>query len=306
MRKIRAAVDARVKVEGCIQTNGTQLDQETLRALASLDIHVGISLDGDVASHNQNRRYSNGRGSYVQAAQATRLLMAYPSIYSGLLCVVNVQADPVATYEALLEFAPPTVDFLLPHGNWSFPPPGWSDSSSAVPYATWLIAVFERWYAATSRETRVRLFEEIIHLLLGGSSEIEALGLTPTSLIVVETDGSIEQADALKSAYDGAAATGLHVARDPFDAALRLPQIAVRQIGLRALSNECRACRLRRICGGGLYPHRYRAGNGFRNRSVYCADLYALIMHIRARVIGDLGTLVPCFSERGCGIDVDV
>lgn len=288
MRKIRAAVDARVKVEGCIQTNGTQLDEETLRALRSLDIRVGVSLDGDVTSQNKSRHYANGRGSYIEVAQAIRLLMTYPSIYGGLLCVVNVQADPVATYEALLEFNPPTVDFLLPHGNWSFPPPDWSDSSFAIPYATWLIAVFKRWYEAPSRETRVRLFDEIMHLLLGGSSESEAVGLTPTSLIVVETDGSIEQADALKSAYDGAAATGLHVASDPFDAALRLPQIAARQIGLHALSDECAPCQVRRVCGGGLYAHRYRAGSGFSNRSVYCTDLYALITHIRARLLDDL------------------
>ena len=306
MRKIRAAVDARVKVEGCIQTNGTQLNEETLRALASLDIRVGVSLDGDMASQNKNRHYVNGRGSYTQVAQALRLLMTYPSTYSGLLCVINVRSDPLAIYEALLEFSPPMVDFLLPHGNWSFPPPDWSDSSSAVPYANWLIAVFKRWYAAPSRETRVRLFEEIIHLLLGGSSESEAVGLTPTSLIVVETDGSIEQADALKSAYDGAAATGLHVARDPFDAALRLPQIAARQIGLQALSDECQPCQVRRVCGGGLYPHRYREGSGFRNRSVYCADLYALIMHIRTRLVDDLAPLMPSSSERGCGVDVNV
>ena len=42
------------------------------------------------------------------------------------------------------------------------------------------------------------------------------------------------------------------------------------------------------ICGGGLYPHRYRAGSGFRHPSVYCADLLRLITHVRDRVRGDL------------------
>ena len=35
------------------------------------------------------------------------------------------------------------------------------------------------------------------------------------------------------------------------------------------------------ICGGGLYPHRYRHGEGFRNPSVYCDDLMRLITHVR-------------------------
>ena len=34
-------------------------------------------------------------------------------------------------------------------------------------------------------------------------------------------------------------------------------------------------------CGGGLYTHRHRAQNGFDNPSVYCADLLALISHVR-------------------------
>jgi uncharacterized protein len=292
VRKIRAAVDARVRVDSWVQTNGTLLHENALEALESLDIRIGVSLDGDVAGHDRSRRYANGRGSHDEVARALRLLMRRPRIYSGLLCVVDLRADPIATYDALLGFAPPTMDFLLPHGNWSSPPPGRPDSASA-PYAEWLIAIFDHWYGAPSRETRIRLFEEIIQLLLGGSSATEAVGLTPTSLVVIETDGSIEQSDALKSAYDGAPATGLHIVRDSFDAALSLPQFAAMQLGLRALGDECLACPIRQICGAGLYAHRYRAGRGFRNRSVYCQDLYALIMHIRTRLISDLRVSQP-------------
>lgn len=286
MRVIRGAVDARVRVEGLVQTNGTRLGDAVLDALESLGIRVGISLDGDVTGHDRSRRYRNGRGSYAEVTRALQRLRSRPAIYGGILSVVDLEADPVGSYEALLQFTPPMVDFLLPHRNWSVPPE--RPDSSLAPYAQWLIAVFERWYGAASRETRIRLFEELIHLLLGGVSESEAVGLTPTSLVVVETDGSIEQSDALKSAYEGAAWTGLHVARDSFDAALRLPQFAARQIGLDALSEECRACEVGAICGAGLYPHRYRAGRGFRNPSVYCQDLYALILHIRDRLAGDL------------------
>lgn len=285
--KIRDTIDARVHVDAWVQTNGTLLDEKALDALEARSIRVGVSLDGDLAAHNRNRRYANGRGTHDEVAQALRRLMRHPTIYSGILCVVNLDADPVATYESLLRFAPPAIDLLLPHANWSSPPPGRPDSTSA-PYAQWLSAVFDRWYGAISQETRIRLFDEIIHLLLGGKSASESVGLTPTSLVVIETDGSIEQSDSLKSAYEGAAATGLHITRDSFDGALRLSQVVATQLGLSALSDDCLACSIRGICGGGLYAHRYQAGNGFRNRSVYCRDLYALIMHIRTRLINDL------------------
>ncbi|MFM9559368.1 FxsB family radical SAM/SPASM domain protein, partial [Streptomyces caniscabiei] len=57
----------------------------------------------------------------------------------------------------------------------------------------------------------------------------------------------------------------------------------------------CRACPLVRICGGGHYAHRYRPGSGFRNPSVYCADLDVLIRHIARRLEGVLavGPLLP-------------
>lgn len=289
-RKIRAEVDARVRVDSWVQTNGTLLNEKTLDALQRHGMRIGVSLDGDEATQDRNRQYRNGRGSHDEVSGALHQLMKRPGIYSGLLCVVDLGTDPVATYEALLRFAPPTIDFLLPHANWSAPPPGHSDAAPA-PYAEWLIAAFDRWYTAPARETRVRLFEEIIHLLLGGMSATEAVGLTPTSLLVIESDGSVEQSDALKSAYHGAPSTGLHVARDSFDAVLGLPQVAATQLGLGALAEECLKCPVHRVCGAGLYAHRYKAGVGFRNPSVYCPDLYALIMHIDSRIHADLTAL---------------
>jgi uncharacterized protein len=290
LRKIRAAVPARTRVDSWVQTNGTLLDERTLDSLEKLNVRVGVSLDGDDLSHDAERRYPSGRGSHADVARALQLLMRRPSIYSGLLCVVNLDASPLATYDALLRFSPPTIDFLLPHGNWTSPPPGRPDAKLS-PYAEWLIQVFGRWYGARIRETRIRLFEEILHLLMGGRSATETVGLTPTSLVVIETDGSIEQSDALKSAYHGAAATGMHIVSNSFDEVLGLPQMAATQLGLTALSDECQVCAVRKVCGGGLFAHRYREGHGFRNRSVYCEDLYTLITHIQARVIRDLPAL---------------
>jgi uncharacterized protein len=290
LRKIRTAVPARTRVDSWVQTNGTLLDERTLDSLAEMNVQVGVSLDGDELSHDAERRYPNGRGSHADVTRALQWLMLRPSIYSGLLCVVGLDTSPLATYDALLKFSPPSLDFLLPHGNWTSPPPGRPDAELS-PYADWLIQVFDRWYGSRIRETRIRLFEEILHLLMGGKSATEAVGLTPTSLVVIETDGSIEQSDALKSAYHGAAATGLHIVTNSFDEVLELPQMAAMQLGLTALSDECQVCAVRKVCGGGLFAHRYRAGHGFRNRSVFCEDLYTLITHIRACVVSDLPAL---------------
>ncbi|WP_285777889.1 FxsB family cyclophane-forming radical SAM/SPASM peptide maturase [Microtetraspora sp. NBRC 13810] len=291
---VRGAVGAGVRVGVHVQTNGTALDVRFLELFDALDVRVGVSLDGDRVAHDRHRRHAGGAGSHqaVVAALGT-LSKEFRRIYSGLLCTIDLRNDPIATYEALLALEPPRIDFLLPHGNWNSPPPDRVPGSPETPYGEWLAEIFDRWYARPRREVQVRLFEEIIHVLLGGVSNSEMIGLAPVGVVVVETDGAIEQSDMLKSAYPGAGRTGLHVSRDSFDDVLTRPPIAARQIGALALAGECRLCDVREACGGGLYAHRYRRGSGFANPSVYCADLYRLVTHVRDRLRHDLLTRSP-------------
>lgn len=275
---VRAAVGPGTRVTATVQTNATLLTRGRLDALTAAGIRVGVSLDGGLPAHNARRADHAGRPGFAAAARGLRLLARNPAGYAGVLCVIDLAQDPVEVYESLLDFAPPALGLLLPLANWSDPPP--AHRAHATPYADWLIAVFERWWHDGERRTRVRIFEEIIALLLGLPAATETLGLAPAATAVIETDGSIEQADSLKSAYEGAAATGLHIDTDGFDRLLEHPGFAARQLGRDALAAECRACELVEVCGGGHYPHRYRAGEGFRRPSVYCADLQALIRHV--------------------------
>lgn len=286
---IRSALNSETSAGFHLQTNGVLLNPVFLHMFAELDVFVSVSLDGDEEGHDRHRRRGNGQGSHAAVSTGLQKLTApsFRHLFSGLLSTVDLDNDPVVTYEALLAHGPPAIDFLLPHGNWDAPPPG-LDRASGTPYGDWLIAVFERWYRSPVRETRIRLFSEIIRLLLGRPSNSESIGLSPVAVAVVETNGAIEQVDTLKSAYEGATRTALHIGRDPFDAALMLPAMAARQIGIGALSEKCLGCPVHRICGGGLYVHRYRSGTGFANPSVFCADLFRLITHIRAAVAEDL------------------
>ncbi|MFI7133498.1 FxsB family cyclophane-forming radical SAM/SPASM peptide maturase [Nonomuraea sp. NPDC050153] len=286
---LRDALEPDAQVEVGMQTNGTLIDEDFLAVAAAWRIGLSVSLDGAEQDNDRHRRYAGGRGSYETVARGLALLGSalHRPLFRGLLCTIDLDNDPIATYEELLRWRPPAVDFLLPHGTWSSPPPKRTADEGDTPYADWLLEIFERWYTAPNRQTRVRLFESVIRMALGGHSLTEAIGLQPARLLVIETDGSIEQVDSLKAAFDGAPDTGLNVRDHPFDRALDHPSVAVRQIGLEALSEQCRACSLSSICGGGLYPHRYREGRGFLNPSVYCPDLMKLISHIVGRVKAD-------------------
>lgn len=298
VKKIRAVTRAQVGFD--MQTNAVLLDAAYLKLFDAHDIHVAVSLDGDAHAHDRYRRRANGEGSHAAVVRSLRLLTTDPfrHLFNGLLCTIDPRNDPLGTYDALLRFEPPEIDFLLPHGNWASPPPGRIPGLRETPYANWLIRIFDYWYGAARQETRIRLFAEIINLLLGGTSSTELVGLSPIGAVVVETDGSIDQSDILKSAFQGASTTGLHVSRDSFDAVLSLPSFAARQIGTLALSEGCVNCDIHRVCGGGLYAHRYRADNGFKNPSVYCPDLLRLISHIRDVVRADVTNLKASSSSR--------
>ncbi|KJS63469.1 FxsB family cyclophane-forming radical SAM/SPASM peptide maturase [Streptomyces rubellomurinus] len=297
---LRELAGAGPRVRFSLQTNGLRLLDEPalLDVLHRHRVAVGVSIDGTRADHDRHRLLPSGAGSWARTAEAVRLLGSAPhrDLFAGLLCVVDLAADPVATYQALVDFAPPRIDLLLPHATWAAPPPGVHrrtvpgappSGEEPAPYGEWLIAAFDRWYDAPRRETGVRLFEELSVLLLGGRAASEAVGLAPVDLVVVEADGTIEQVDSLKVAYEGAAGTGLDVWRHDFDAAAAHPAFRARQHGLAGLAPVCGDCPLVRVCGGGLYAHRYAgggAGGGFGHPSVYCADLDRLIRHIAGRL----------------------
>ena len=278
---LRAAVEPACSLDLRVHTNGVRLDERLCEVFLAERVKVGISLDGDRAANDRHRRFADGRSSYDQVLRAVGLLRTdrYREIFAGLLATIDVRSDPVASYRALAALRPPALEFLLPHGTHDAPPPGAGDGGT--PYADWLAAVYEAW-RADDEPVRVRIFESIRRTSLGLSSLTEALGTEASDIAVIETDGTIEQADSIKVAYDGAPATGLDIFRHPLDAAAAHSAIAARQRGVAGLSATCRRCPVVGSCGGGLYAHRYRTGTGFDNPSVYCADLEKIITHVRS------------------------
>lgn len=293
-QELTSALNGIAELDLRIHTNGVQLSPRYLDIFDEFGVKVGISLDGDRAANDRHRVYANGRTSHPQVLRAVGLLHQerYRHLDLGLLCTIDIRNDPIAVFDALAGLEPPAVDFLLPHATWEEPPPRPDGSPTA--YADWLLAIFDRWNEQ-GRRVPVRLFDSILSSLSGGPSLTESLGLAPTDLVVVETDGQLEQVDSLKSAYEGAAATGFDVFTHTFDEVAAHPGVRARQLGLAGVSETCRTCPVVRSCGGGLYTHRYRGTNGFDNPSVYCTDLAALVRGIEQRTAASSGS--PAVTE---------
>lgn len=57
-------------------TNGTMLDKGIIDFISANDIFLGISLDGDAETHNFQRPYMNGKGTYDTVASNIKQIMA--------------------------------------------------------------------------------------------------------------------------------------------------------------------------------------------------------------------------------------
>ncbi|WP_159847499.1 FxsB family cyclophane-forming radical SAM/SPASM peptide maturase [Nocardia sp. CY41] len=298
--RARTILDPISTVRIVLQTNGVLLDDEFLRICDEWDICVTVSLDGDEQSHDRHRRDRRGAGTYARVTAGLEKLIAgdRSHLFAGLLCVIDLANDPLQTYRGMLAFQPPAVNFEIPHGNWTTPPPGPFGDPDSTPYADWLITIFDHWYDAPQLQTRIRMFDNIIDLLLGGTVRSEVFGLEPIRIAVIETDGTVEQIDDLKSAFAGATKLRTTGRGNPLDQAMVHPAIVARQIGVDALSDTCRSCPIHTVCGGGHYVTRYQEGEGFRNPSVYCADLTKLIRHIESRIRADAAAAVEGAGTR--------
>ena len=114
---MRSEIPAEVEVS--LQTNGLLLNADALSTLTRQAIRIGVSLDGGARANDRHRLFPNARSSHSDVDRALRVLghKRYRPFYAGLLCTIDLANDPVATYEALLAYTPPALDFLLLHGT---------------------------------------------------------------------------------------------------------------------------------------------------------------------------------------------
>lgn len=282
-----------IDVDFGMQTNGVLFDDEARQFCLDYKVTVGLSLDGPATANDRHRLDHSGRSTFSSAEQSLAFLTRPPlqQYWSGFLSVVDLRDDPLEVYRFLASHNPRTIEFLLPLGNYEVPPPGKTHSLTDTPYADWLIAIFDEWWRAPGQTIVIRRFRDIIALMAGSTNVSEEWGLEPIGLAIIETNGSMEAVDTLKTTFSGASDLGLDLFSNSIQDLLKHPKVKVRQERWSQLCQACQSCPVVSVCGGGYYPDRYSRQNGFQNPSVYCADLSRLIHHIHDVVSRDLHDL---------------
>jgi uncharacterized protein len=271
-----------VTVELRMQTNGTRLDPAWIAVLREHDVRVSVSLDGPREINDVYRVDRKGRGSHSATARGIALLREAGMSF-GILSVVQLGADPLRIHHHFLELGCGSIAYLLPaetHDTIG----RLREDLGPTPCADFLIPIFDDWWFNGSIEISIREFWNIGRVIMGGSSRLDAIGNPPLHFVCVETDGSMQGLDKLRSCEDGMSTMPLSVHDADFrEIALASPFHAAVMDGL-PLPSGCSACPERETCAGGYLPNRYSKARGFDNPSVWCADLLALFSHVRMRM----------------------
>lgn len=279
---IREALPSEAQVDFSLQTNGTLLTEAALTCLKESGVSVALSLDGPKIANDLHRVGHHGESSFEKTLRALELLERHPETYGGLIAVIDPLTRPEELFEFFAPRRPPRLDFLLPDANHQRPPAGREYNSEL--YKTWLLRAFDLWF--TEYPTLpVRMFDAVLGSIAGIPSDTDAFGFGDVTLLSVETDGSYHDLDVLKITAEGMTALGSDLWSQSIVEAIKSPQMAAHRqlLTKEGLSEKCLQCPEVDVCGGGSVPHRY-SSEGFRNPTVYCEEMLALIGHARIRM----------------------
>lgn len=288
---VRRTVRPETEIVFSLQTNGTLLDVDAVNSFVAARIWVSLSIDGGPRASDLHRLDHARRSSFAATLNALRLLEDTPSIYGGLISVVDPRVSPTELFDFIGPRNPPLWDILLPDAHHERRPPG-RDADSEL-YKRWLLDAFDIWFDEYPG-IALRTFDAVLARCAGLSSATDVFGLGTPNLLTIETDGSYHGFDVFKITEPGATSIGLCLDSHAIEDAAASPAMLAYGALLRVdgLSEECQRCPEVGVCGGGSVPHRY-SSSGLRNPTVYCAEMLALIAHARERMYSVLSPVTP-------------
>lgn len=284
---IRKIVSSSCELDFSIQTNGVLLNDESLSILKQANIFISLSLDGPQEVNDLHRLDHVGKSSFNETLAALKSLSANPSIFRGVISVIDPKVPAKKLFEFFQPFKLPSLDILLPDATHLRPPRGRDEDE--LLYRRWLTNAYEIWYDEYS-SIPVRFFDGVLGSRLGVPSPTDAMGFGAVSLLVVETDGSYTDHDVFKITTQNAPVLNCNVFDTSFESVGHLPKLNEHSNRLKfdGIAEECRICPVVESCGGGSIMHRYHPIRKLDAPTVYCGELFDLFFVANKKLLESL------------------
>lgn len=264
-----------------IQTNGTLLDDEWCRFLASEKFIVGMSIDGPGEMHNSHRR-TRSDGNSLQAVIKGYELLKKHGITPEILCVVNSEnvKYPLIIYNFFRELGAKYMTFLplveLQPGTSS------GVSSLSVPseeFGNFLVAVFDEWVENDIGEIKIQIFEEAARTAFNQEHTLCIFKENCGGVPVVEHTGDFYSCDHYVNSE--------HFLGNITDRSLTYfldseKQIAFGRAKSLTLPRYCISCEVRAMCNGECPKNRFiTAPDGEPGLNYLCSGYKYFFNHCR-------------------------
>jgi len=261
-----------------IQTNGTLLDEDWCRFLATEKFSVGLSLDGTRELHDAYRIDKQGMATHKSVQQAFRLLQQ-ERVHCDVLCVVhdrNVR-QPAAVYRYFKDLGAQFLQFLplVVRGESGVG----AQSVSAQAYGAFLCAIFDEWVRFDVGRVHIQNFDEATRPFLGMDHALCISAQTCGNIVVLEHNGDVYACDHF---VDPAHRLG-NIRETPLGELLASP--ALLEFGhskQASLPRYCRQCDVLALCNGGCPKDRLaRTPEGEDGLNYLCPGLKQFYRHSR-------------------------
>jgi uncharacterized protein len=239
-----------------IQTNGTLLDEDWCRFLATEHFSVGLSLDGPKKMHDQYRVTKAHEATYEQVMRGYALLRQH-GIPCDILCVVHEQnvQYPAQVYRFFKQIGAQYIGFLpLVERE-----PGTESGVSrrtvpAEALGAFLCAIFDEWLREDIGRVNVRSFDEAAATAFGREPNLCVFRKTCGDVPVIEHNGDFFSCDHF---VDAEHCLG-NIRKTSLVAILESPvQRAFGQMKSEGLPRYCRECEVLTMCNGGCPKDRF-------------------------------------------------
>ena len=269
------------RIANGMQTNGTLLDEEWCRFLASENFAVGLSLDGPWELHDRYRLTQNGKPTFSQTRRGYELLRKH-GIATDILCVVNATNvhRPTEVYRFFKQIGAPYVSFLpLVEPGVGNEKVVTDHSVPAEAFGDFLCTIFDEWVDRDIGRIKVQIFEEASRTAFGLGHSLCIFRKTCGDIPVIEHNGDFFSCDHFVDAEHRIG----NIIETPLAELLESPaQRAFGRAKADSLPRFCRSCDVGDMCSGGCPKNRFmRTPDGKAGLNYLCAGYKGFFNHCR-------------------------
>ncbi|MDD7461928.1 MAG: anaerobic sulfatase-maturation protein [Prevotella sp.] len=198
------------RIDNCIQTNGTLLNDEWCKFFKENNWLVGVSIDGTQEFHDEYRKTTGGRPTFLQVMKGINLLNKHGVEWNALAVVNDFNADyPLDFYHFFKEIGcryiqfTPIVERLVNRTDGLTLAPGMQGdgqgvtdfSITAEQWGNFLCTIFDEWVKNDVGEYFIQLFDATLANWVGQVPGICTMAKECGHAGVMEFNGDVYSCD---------------------------------------------------------------------------------------------------------------